>query len=88
MVTTSVETGSCHTNFDFKVSVKDGKVTYAGYWPVKASGGISRRGLVRMTLAHGGQKVTATGLARGDEASGDWTSPKPACAGSWIARRA
>ncbi len=86
-VKTSAETGACQTNFDFKVAVKNGKVTYAGYWPVKASGGINKVGVVRMVLAHGGHKVTATGLARGDEASGDWTSPHPSCAGSWMARR-
>lgn len=86
-VKTSAETGACATNFDFKVAVKNGKVTYAGYWPVKASGGISKLGVVKMILSHAGHKVTATGLARGDEASGDWTSPQPSCAGSWVARR-
>lgn len=89
MVRTSAETGSCGKNYDFKLAVKNGKVAYAGYWPVKATGGISSLGVVRMTLAHGQQKVTAKGLAEGDQASGDWSSPHhPHCSGSWFARRA
>lgn len=87
-VHTEAEGGACKTNFDFKVSVKNGKVAYAGMWPVKATGGISKIGLVNMTLAHGGQKVVAKGLAQGDAASGDWTSPQPKCSGSWFAKRA
>ncbi|MBB3769627.1 hypothetical protein FHS55_000213 [Angulomicrobium tetraedrale] len=87
-VTTSAEDGACNTNYDFKMRVKNGEVTYAGFWPVKATGGINRAGLIRMNLAHSGQSVKATGLVRGDTASGDWTSPKPACSGSWVAKRA
>lgn len=87
-ITTSAEEGRCATNFDFKLKVKDGKVTYAGFWPVKATGGISKLGLVKMTLAHGQQRVTAMGRVDGDTASGDWTSPQPKCAGAWFAKRA
>lgn len=87
-VTTSVEDGRCDTNFDFKLRVRDGKVTDAGFWPGKASGGISRLGIMRMTLAHGRERVEAKGLVEGDAASGDWTSPKPKCSGSWFAKRA
>ncbi|MFG1478554.1 hypothetical protein V5F53_07775 [Xanthobacter sp. V4C-4] len=87
-ITTSAEDGACATNFDFKLKVRDGKVTYAGFWPVKATGGISRLGVVRMTLAHGRQRVLATGRVEGDAASGDWTSPQPKCSGSWFAKRA
>lgn len=87
-IRTSAEAGRCGTNYDFKVKVKDGKVTYAGFWPVKATGGISKLGVVRMTLAHGKDKVHAKGLVQGDEASGDWSSPHPSCTGAWTARRA
>lgn len=88
-VTTSAEDGSCNQNYDFKLSVKNGKVTYAGFWPVKATGGITKVGVVDMRLAHGGQHVVAKGLVSGDEASGDWSSPHhPRCSGSWIARKA
>lgn len=87
-VRTSAEDGRCAKNYDFKVAVKGGTVTYAGYWPVKATGGISRAGGVRMTITHGRDKVVATGLAQGDEASGHWSSPHPKCAGGWTARRA
>lgn len=86
-VKTSAEDGRCKTNYDFKLSVKGGKVAYAGFWPVKATGGISKLGVVRMSLAHGHQKVAATGLAEGDQASGDWTSPDLKCNGSWFAKR-
>lgn len=86
-IRTSAETGNCNKNYDFKLSVKGGKVTYAGFWPVKATGGINTLGAVRMTLAHGQQTVRATGLAEGDQASGDWSSPHPNCSGSWFAKR-
>lgn len=86
-VRTSAEDGSCNKNYDFKLTVKGGKVAYAGFWPVKATGGIGKLGGVRMTLAHGHHHVTATGLAEGDQASGDWTSPNPKCSGSWFAKR-
>jgi len=84
----AAEDGACATNFDFKLKVKDGKVTYAGSWPVTATGGISKVGAVNLTLSHGHQKVAARGLVEGDAASGHGTSPKPKGSGSWFARRA
>lgn len=87
-VKTSAETGKCSTNYDLSVRVKDGKLSYAGMWPVKATGGINDLGLVRMNIAHAGTKVAATGLVRGDSASGDWASKTDGCTGSWVARRA
>lgn len=86
-IKTAAEEGRCKNNYDFKLNVKGGKVTYAGMWPVKASGGITKLGVVRMKLAHGAQTVAATGLAEGDQASGDWSSPELKCNGSWFARR-
>ncbi|HSI39377.1 MAG TPA: hypothetical protein VLA00_02380 [Xanthobacteraceae bacterium] len=86
-ITTSAETGTCGTNYDLKLAVKDGHITYAGMWPVKATGGINRAGLINMKINHAGRTVAATGLVRGDEASGDWNSAKPSCSGSWIAKR-
>ncbi|WP_029351100.1 hypothetical protein [Bosea sp. 117] len=87
-VKTSAETGQCATNYELKLAVKNGKVSYAGMWPVKAKGGVNAVGLINMDISHGSRRVTATGLVRGDSASGDWTSPQPACSGSWVARRA
>ncbi|MDQ0506498.1 hypothetical protein [Xanthobacter agilis] len=87
-ITTSAEEGRCDTNFDFKLRVKDGKVTYAGFWPVTATGGISKLGVVNMTLVHGRRRVIAKGLAEGNAASGKWTSPQPKCSGAWFAKRA
>lgn len=87
-ITTAAEAGTCDTNFDFKLKVKGGKVTYAGFWPVKATGGINKLGVISMTLAHGHQRVIAKGLVEGDTASGDWTSPQPKCSGAWFAKRA
>lgn len=87
-VRTAPEGGACDSTFDFKLKVKGGKVTSAGFWPVKATGGINKLGVVNMTLAHGHQRVVAKGLVEGDAASGDWTSPKPKCSGSWFAKRA
>lgn len=86
-VKTSAEDGKCSTNYDFSLAVKNGKVSYAGMWPVKAAGGIKADGLIKMNISHGKDHVVATGLVRGDQASGEWTSPKPACSGSWIASR-
>jgi hypothetical protein len=87
-VKTSAEAGKCGTNYDISVAVKNGKVSYAGMWPVKATGGVNAVGLIRMEIAGAGHKVKATGLVRGDTASGDWSSVKSDCAGSWVARKA
>lgn len=87
-VRTAPESGARNSNFDFKLKVKGGKVTSAGFWPVKATGGINKLGVVNMTLAHGHQRVVAKGLVEGDSASGDWTSPQPKCSGAGFARRA
>ncbi|MCB4769178.1 hypothetical protein LGR54_11240 [Ancylobacter sp. Lp-2] len=86
-VQTSVEDGRCGTNYGFKLSVKKGRVTYAGMWPVKATGDIRPGGRIAMDIAHGGQHVLATGLVRGEHASGEWKTPKPACSGAWVASR-
>lgn len=87
-VKTSAESGKCSTNYDISVAVKNGKVSYAGMWPVKATGGVSDVGLIRMEIAGAGDRVKATGLVRGDTASGDWSSAKSNCSGSWVARKA
>jgi hypothetical protein len=87
-VKTSAEAGKCGTNYDISVAVKNGKVSYAGMFPVKATGGVNDLGLIRMEIAGAGQRVKATGLVRGDTASGDWSSVKSSCSGSWVARKA
>lgn len=86
-VKTSAETGACNTNYDVSVAVKNGKVSYAGHWPVKATGGIDDFGLIKMEISGPGHRVKATGLVRGDTASGDWSATKSDCTGSWVARR-
>ncbi|MFK8253166.1 hypothetical protein [Ancylobacter terrae] len=87
-VKTSAEAGKCATNYDFKLSVKDGKISYAGMWPVKVTGGINPAGLINMNIAHAGKSVSANGLVRGDSASGDWQAKAENCTGSWVASRA
>ena len=87
-VKTSAESGKCGTNYDFKLSVKNGKIAYAGMWPVKVTGGVSPAGLINMKIAHAGKSVSANGLVRGNNASGDWQAKAENCTGSWVASRA
>lgn len=87
-VRTATKHGECRSNYDFKVSVKNGRVAYAGYFPVRATGGIAKDGAVHMRVSHGGNHVNANGHAHAGRAAGHWTSPKPHCSGSWSARRA
>lgn len=86
-VKTSAEDGRCKDNYDFNVAVKNGRVTYAGIWPVKASGAVEPGGVIAMDLAHAGKNVVARGLVRGDSASGEWSSAKLDCSGSWVASK-
>lgn len=88
MVKTSAETGTCGTNYDLSVAVKNGKVSYTGMWPVEASGGVNDFGRISMVITGAGERVKATGLVRGDTASGGWSSVNSKCSGSWVARKA
>ncbi|MDR6952930.1 hypothetical protein J2X65_002289 [Ancylobacter sp. 3268] len=87
-VATEPVTGPCSKRMEFKLAVEDGQISYAGVWPVDASGTINPVGLVTIRVVRGEETVSAKGLVRGDTASGDWVSPAKNCSGSWIARKA
>lgn len=87
-VSTEPLSGPCEKRLEFRLSVEDGLISYAGAWPVDASGTVSALGIIQMRLVHGDETVAARGVVRGDMASGKWTSPEKSCAGSWVAHKA
>jgi len=87
-VATEPATGPCSKRLEFKLLVEDGRISYAGLWPVDASGSVDPLGVIEIRVVRGAETVAAKGLVRGDTASGDWVSPARNCTGSWVARRA
>lgn len=86
-VATEPATGPCSKRLEFKLSVDDGQISYAGMMPVDASGSVNPLGVIEIRVVRGAETVAAKGLVRGDVASGEWVSPAKNCSGSWVARR-
>ena len=80
--------GPCDKRLEFKLSVEEGRISYAGAWPVDASGSVSALGAVTIRVVRGGETLSAKGVVRGDVATGKWESPVKNCTGSWVARKA
>ena len=87
-VATEPVSGPCSKRLEFKLAVADGRISYAGIWPVDASGSVNPLGLITIRVVRGEETMSAKGLVRGDVASGDWESPAKNCTGSWVARKA
>lgn len=88
-VATEPATGPCSKRMEFKLSVEDGQISYGGMIPVaEASGSVNPLGAIVIRVVRGDETVDATGLVRGDTASGQWVSPVKNCTGSWVARKA
>jgi hypothetical protein len=87
-VATEPVSGPCSKRFEFKLSVDDGRISYAGIWPVDASGSVNALGVIEILVVRGEETVAAKGVVRGDTASGKWVSPVKNCMGSWVARKA
>lgn len=87
-VATEPETGPCAKRHNFKLAVEDGRIRYAGLWPVNASGEVDAVGSITIRVTRGGETLSANGLVRGETASGAWVSPEKNCTGSWVARKA
>ncbi|MBS9479094.1 hypothetical protein [Ancylobacter radicis] len=82
-------TGPCSKRHEFKLSVEDGQISYGGLIPLaEASGSVNPLGVIEIQVVRGEETLAATGLVRGDTASGRWTSPVKNCTGSWVARKA
>ncbi|WGD30219.1 hypothetical protein AncyloWKF20_21120 [Ancylobacter sp. WKF20] len=88
-VATVPATGPCSKRMEFKLAVEDGQISYGGMIPVaEASGSVNPLGAIVIRVVRGDETVDATGLVRGDTASGQWVSPVKNCTGSWVARKA
>ncbi len=86
-VATQPITGPCSKSFEFNLAVEDGQISYAGIWPVDASGSVNPVGVIEISIIRGQETLSAKGMVRGDVASGKWVSPVKNCTGSWIARK-
>lgn len=87
-VSTQPLAGPCDERLEFKLSVEEGRISYAGMWSVEASGSVTPLGRIDIRVVRGEETVSARGVVRGDVATGRWESPVKNCSGSFIARRA
>ncbi|MGQ7792504.1 hypothetical protein ACUN0C_08865 [Faunimonas sp. B44] len=86
-VTMSTDSGSCPVRRRAVVTVRDGKVTYAGAERVTADGSVGASGRVDVRFVYEGDRLDARGSVKGSIGSGSWTSPTENCQGSWMARK-
>ncbi|GLK74051.1 hypothetical protein KHC23_01395 [Ancylobacter dichloromethanicus] len=87
-VATEPLSGPCDKRLEFKLSVEEGRISYAGMWSVEASGSVSPLGRIDIRVVRGDETVSARGVVRGDVAIGKWESPVKNCSGSFVARKA
>lgn len=80
------EKGTCDI-YRWRLSVNNGRITEIGDNIARASGRISGKGIVSVTLTRGEQVLSATGRLRGTRGAGRWVSPSRACSGRWEAER-
>lgn len=80
--------GPCDKRLEFRLSVEDGQISYAGLWSVDATGTVSALGRIDIRVVRGEETLSARGMVRGDVATGKWESPAKSCSGSFVARRA
>jgi hypothetical protein len=79
--------GACDT-YNFPVNITNGAVTFPGL--VKASGRVTAKGGVRVSVAAGTKSASGSGKLSLGSGSGRWTgrSGDARCSGSWTAQRA
>jgi len=80
------ERGACE-RYNFPVEIANGHVTFPGL--VRASGRVSSKGGVRVTVAAGDKSASGSGKLTLGSGGGRWTgrSGEARCSGSWTAQR-
>ena len=80
------ERGACDT-YNFPVQIANGNVTFPGL--VRASGRVTSKGGVRVTVAAGDKSASGSGTLSLGSGSGRWTgrSGEARCSGTWTAQR-
>lgn len=83
------QSGDCDPAYRYELSVKDGKVSYAGTESFDVSGSVSGSGAVNVTINRGEQRANGGGQLSGSKGSGKWSgkSSTSACAGRWEAEK-
>lgn len=87
-VAVTPEGGECEGMYVLPVEVAEGTVTYIGRAAIRAEGGITPDGTVRVAFVMEGDRLDAKGtMSTPRFGAGSWVSPTEDCRGTWIARK-
>lgn len=81
--------GECDRAYRYEVSVRGGRVSYAGDAAVDVTGSVSSAGAVKVSVGRGNQRADGVGKLSAQAGRGTWhgRSASGACAGHWEAER-
>ena len=80
--------GNCAPAYSYPVKVEGGRVSYSGDGSFDITGHVGDAGVVRVAIARGDQKASASGRLSANSGSGQWSgkSSSTACSGHEVAR--
>ena len=83
------DSGPCDRGYRYRLSIRNGRVSYEGSAAVNVDGRVAQNGVVRVRLSAGSQGASGQGRLSRDYGSGKWrgTGSSGSCAGSWTAER-
>lgn len=79
--------GNCDRAYRYPVTIEDGRVRYGGTADFEASGKVSSKGVVQVTIRRGQQGAEGRGKLSEGSGSGTWKSSAGECSGSWTAEK-
>jgi hypothetical protein len=81
--------GDCEPSFRYGLQIQNGEVLNAGGEQVALEGHVAPNGVVRVSVAAGGQEAQGTGRLSQASGGGTWRGQgsRGACAGTWMAER-
>ncbi len=82
----STVSGSC-ANYTFDVGIVQGRIKTPGGVMIAGSGHVTPAGVIQVNFTAGSDVISASGKANNTAASGRWTAPSLACAGTWQAQK-
>jgi hypothetical protein len=82
-------TGACDPAYRYGVQIQNGEILNGGSAPVTLEGHVAPSGVVRVSVAAGGQEAHGAGRLSRTSGSGSWQGQGSAgtCAGTWVAER-
>lgn len=83
------DSGPCDRGYRYGLSIRGGRVFYAGSLAVNVDGQVSGNGTVKVRVSAGSQGATGVGRLSRDYGSGSWQGigSSGSCSGTWTAER-